>query len=50
MLDNSVLAGEIIRHGAYVCDVAKNPEWTFVREGPTWHDRRVATWQALMGV
>jgi len=31
-------------------DVAKNPEWTFVREGPTWHGRRVATWQALMGV
>ena len=28
-------------------DVAKNPEWTFVREGPTWHGRRVATWQAL---
>jgi hypothetical protein len=26
-------------------DVAKNPEWQFVREGPTWQGRRVATWQ-----
>jgi hypothetical protein len=25
-------------------DVARNPEWRFVREGPTWHGRRVATW------
>jgi hypothetical protein len=25
-------------------DVARNPEWTFVREGPTWHGRRVAAW------
>jgi hypothetical protein len=25
-------------------DVRKNPEWKFVREGPTWHGRRVATW------
>jgi hypothetical protein len=25
-------------------DVARNPEWAFVREGPTWHGRRVATW------
>ena len=25
-------------------DVKKNPEWAFVREGPTWHGRRVATW------
>ena len=24
-------------------DVAKNPEWKFVREAPTWHGRRVAT-------
>lgn len=28
-------------------DVAKNPEWKFVREGPTWHGRRVAAWQDL---
>jgi hypothetical protein len=28
-------------------DVTKNPEWTFVREGPTWHGRRVATWAEL---
>lgn len=30
-------------------DVAKNPEWRFVREGPTWHGRRVATWAELFG-
>jgi hypothetical protein len=29
-------------------DVARNPEWAFVREGPTWHGRRVATWEELM--
>ena len=23
-------------------DVARNPEWAFVREGPTWQGRRVA--------
>ena len=28
-------------------DVAKNPEWRFVREGPTWQGRRVATWAEL---
>jgi hypothetical protein len=28
-------------------DVAKNPEWKFVREGPTWHGRRVASWAEL---
>src|SRR5262250_3169425 len=28
-------------------DVVKNPEWKFVREGPTWHGRRVATWAEL---
>jgi hypothetical protein len=28
-------------------DVAKNPEWSFVREGPTWHGRRVASWGEL---
>ena len=28
-------------------DVARNPEWKFVREGPTWHGRRVATWSDL---
>ena len=30
-------------------DVARNPEWTFVREGPTWHGRRVAGWDELLG-
>jgi hypothetical protein len=24
-------------------DLARNPEWRFVQEGPTWHGRRVAT-------
>jgi hypothetical protein len=28
-------------------DVGRNPEWQFVREGPTWHGRRVAAWEAL---
>src|SRR5215471_17048480 len=28
-------------------DVAKNPKCKFVREGPTWHGRRVATWPEL---
>jgi hypothetical protein len=28
-------------------DVAQNPEWAFVREGPTWRGRRVATWEAM---
>jgi hypothetical protein len=28
-------------------DVARNPEWRFVREGPTWHGRRVPTWPDL---
>ena len=28
-------------------DVKKNPEWRFVREGPTWHGRRTATWAEL---
>jgi hypothetical protein len=26
-------------------DVKKNPEWEFVREGPCWQGRRVATWE-----
>ena len=38
-------------NGYRVCaalrDVARNPEWRFVREGPTWHGRRVATWPEL---
>ena len=36
-------------HGvcAALRDVTKNPEWKFVREGPTWHGRRVATWAEL---
>jgi hypothetical protein len=28
-------------------DVARNPEWRFVREGPTWHGRRGDSWGAL---
>ena len=28
-------------------DLTKNPEWRFVREGPTWHGRRVKTWPEL---
>jgi hypothetical protein len=28
-------------------DVKRNPEWAFVLEGPTWHGRRVATWEEL---
>jgi hypothetical protein len=28
-------------------DEAKNPEWAFVREGPTWHGRRVLGWDEL---
>ena len=28
-------------------DVKRNPEWEFVREGPCWHGRRVATWGEL---
>jgi hypothetical protein len=28
-------------------DVTRNPEWAFVREGPTWHGRRTATWTGL---
>ncbi len=30
-------------------DVGRNPEWRFVREGPTWYGRRVATWAELFG-
>jgi hypothetical protein len=29
-------------------DVARNPEWAFVREGPSWQGRRVATWRELL--
>jgi hypothetical protein len=28
-------------------DVNRNPEWRFVREGPTWRGRRVESWRAL---
>jgi len=28
-------------------DITRNPEWAFVREGPTWHGRRTATWAGL---
>jgi hypothetical protein len=36
-------------HGvcAALRDVARNPEWRFVREGPTWHGRRADSWGAL---
>jgi hypothetical protein len=30
-------------------DVSRNPEWAFVREGPTWHGLRTATWAGLFG-
>jgi hypothetical protein len=30
-------------------DEARNPEWAFVREGPTWQGRRVASWDELFG-
>jgi hypothetical protein len=28
-------------------DVQRNPEWSFVREGPTWRGRRVPAWSDL---
>jgi hypothetical protein len=28
-------------------NTTRNPEWRFVREGPTWHGRRVASWDGL---
>jgi hypothetical protein len=28
-------------------DVQRNPEWRFVREGPTWRGRRLPRWSAL---
>ncbi len=28
-------------------DTKRNPEWRFVREGPTWHGRRVRTWEEM---
>jgi hypothetical protein len=28
-------------------DTVQNPEWAFVREGPTWQGRRVASWEEL---
>lgn len=28
-------------------DVRRNPEWRFVREGPTWHGRRLASWKEM---
>jgi hypothetical protein len=31
-------------------DAARNPEWRFVREGPTWHGRRVAAWEDLFAL
>jgi hypothetical protein len=32
---------------AVLRDVRRNPEWQFVREGPTWRGRRVESWRAL---
>lgn len=29
-------------------DVARNPEWRFVQEGPTWRGRRVRSWRDLV--
>jgi hypothetical protein len=29
-------------------DKLRNPEWKFVREGPTWRGKRVRTWSALL--
>jgi hypothetical protein len=29
-------------------DVKRNPEWRFVREGPTWQGRRVSSWDELL--
>jgi hypothetical protein len=44
-------AGDAVPTFHEVCaalrDVARNPEWAFVREGPTWHGRRVAAWEEL---
>jgi hypothetical protein len=31
-------------------DTTKNPEWRYVREGPTWQGRRVATWAELFAM
>lgn len=31
-------------------DVRRNPEWQFVREGPTWRGRRMKGWSALWTV
>jgi hypothetical protein len=28
-------------------DVRRNPEWAFVREGPTWRGRRMPSWSSL---
>lgn len=36
--------------GAALRDVKRNPEWRFVREGPTWHGRRVASRDELFAV
>ncbi len=30
-------------------DPVTNPEWHYVREGPTWHGRRVEEWEDLFG-
>jgi hypothetical protein len=44
-------AGEAVPTFHQVCaalrDVTRNPEWRFVREGPTWHGLRVPRWADL---
>jgi hypothetical protein len=46
-------ADEGIAHFEATCaalrDVRRNPEWIFVREGPTWQGRRVERWEDLCG-
>lgn len=43
--DESVATFHEVR--AALRDTARNPEWKFVREGPTWQGRRVASWTEL---
>ena len=33
---------------AMLRDTGKNPEWQYVREGPTWRGIRVATWREML--
>jgi len=43
--DPDVRVFETIR--ANLRDVKRNPEWKFVREGPTWRGRRVPAWEDM---